>query len=232
MPGSRRSRFFTPVVTSVAALAVLGGLAVQPDLLGRGADTDPAAASYDWNVDTAAEQLRQDQCLMADVLRLGGPSMATTAQDGLNQPADRLHTLADRKNWEKTPLATAYQTDRDAAGKELDALHALRDGWRKPLEGLTNPAGFTDTDFHWPPGSPGDGQEDFYGQTGLTKWTADRFWKSDADFYADSTSRADAATLKAVDDLGSPLYGKDPDPVGLPTDEWNRALAERDAFKW
>ncbi|MFF7888247.1 RICIN domain-containing protein [Streptomyces sp. NPDC020794] len=232
MPGSRRSGFFTPVVTSVAALAVLGGLAVQPDLLGRGADADPAAASYDWNVDTAAEQLRQDQCLMADVLRLGGPSMATTAQDGLNQPADKLHTLADRKSWEKTPLATAYQTDRDAAGKELDALHALRGGWRKPLEGLTNPAGFTDTDFHWPPGSPGDGQEDFYGQTGLTKWTADRFWKNDGDFYADSTPKADAATLKAVDDLGSPLYGKDPDPVGLPAGEWNRALAERDAFKW
>ncbi len=35
-------------------------------------------------------------------------------------------------------------------------------GWRKPLEGLTNPAGFTETDFHWPPGSPGDGKEDFY----------------------------------------------------------------------
>ncbi|MFF1604915.1 RICIN domain-containing protein [Streptomyces mirabilis] len=232
MPGSRRSGFFTPVVTSVAALAVLGGLAVQPDLLGRGGDAAPAAASYDWNVDTAAEQLRQDQCLMADVLRLGGPSMATTAQDGLNQPADKLHTLADRKSWEKTPLATAYQTDRDAAGKELDALHALRDGWRKPLEGLTNPAGFTETDFHWPPGSPGDGKEDFYGQTGLTKWTADRFWKNDGDFYADSTPTADAATLKAVDDLGSPLYGKDPDPAGLPAGEWNRALAERDAFKW
>lgn len=117
MPGSRRSGFFTPVVTSVAALAVLGGLAVQPDLLGRGADAAPAGDSYDWNVDTAAEQLRQDQCLMADVLRRGGPSMATTAQDGLNQPADKLHTLADRKNWEKTPLATAYQTDRDAAGR-------------------------------------------------------------------------------------------------------------------
>ncbi len=216
----------------MAALAVLGGLAVQPDLLGRGGDADPAAASYDWNVDTAAEQLRQDQCLMADVLRLGGPSMATTAQDGLNQPADKLHTLADRKSWEKTPLATAYQTDRDTAGKELDALHALRAGWQKPLDGLTNPAGFTETDFHWPPGSPGDGKEDFYGQTGLTKWTADRFWKNDGDFYADSTPKADAATLRAVDDLGSPLYGKDPDPVGLPGGEWNRALAERDAFRW
>ncbi|MFG2479562.1 ricin-type beta-trefoil lectin domain protein [Streptomyces fagopyri] len=232
MPRSRRSGFFTPVVTSVAALAVLGGLAVQPDLLDLGRDADRASASYDWNVDTSAEQLRQDQCLMTDVLRLGGPSMATTAQDGLNQPADKLRVLADRKSWERTPLATAYQTDRDAAGKELDALHALRTGWQKPLEGLTNAAGFTDADFHWPPGSPGDGKEDFYAQTGLTKWTADRFWKSEDGFYADSTPRADAATLKAVDALGIPLYGKDPDPSGLPPGEWNRALAERDAFRW
>ncbi|MER5409148.1 hypothetical protein [Streptomyces sp. NPDC002769] len=61
---------------------------------------------------------------MADVLRLGGPSMATTAQDGLNQPAGQLHTLADRECWEKTPLAGSYEADRDAARKELDALHA------------------------------------------------------------------------------------------------------------
>jgi hypothetical protein len=137
--GVRRIALTSRSPSPGSSLAVLGGLAVQPDLLGRGADADPAAASYDWNVDTAVEQLRQDQCLMADVLRLGGPSLATTAQDGLNQPADKLHTLADRKSWEKTPLATAYQTDRDAAGKELDALHALRDGRQKPVVGLTCP---------------------------------------------------------------------------------------------
>ncbi|MCX4571775.1 hypothetical protein OHB41_00835 [Streptomyces sp. NBC_01571] len=85
--------------------AVLGGLAVQPDLIGRGADAGPVGDSYDWHVDTGAEQLSQYQCLMADVLRLGGPSMATTAQDGLNQPPGQLHTLADRECWEKTPLA-------------------------------------------------------------------------------------------------------------------------------
>ncbi|WP_371674439.1 RICIN domain-containing protein [Streptomyces sp. NBC_00289] len=168
---------------------------------------------------------------MADVLRLGGPAMATTAQDGLNQPADKLHALADRQYWEKTPLATAYTADRDAAGKELDALHALRDTWKKPLDGLTNPAGFTDTDFHWPPGSPGDGKEDFYSQTGLSKWVAERFWKDEDDFYEDPTPRADEQTVKAVKDLGTPLYGKDPDP-SLPTDEWNRALAERDGFQY
>ncbi|WP_225889198.1 RICIN domain-containing protein [Streptomyces resistomycificus] len=167
---------------------------------------------------------------MADVLRLGGPTMATTAQDGLNKTPAELHTLADREHWRDTPLATAYQKDKDAAGKELEALNGLRDTWKKPLDGLTTPAGFTETDFHWPPGSPGDGKKDFYGQTGLTPWTADRFWKNELDFYEDPTPKADQATLKAVKDLGTPLYGKDPDP-SLPTDEWTRALAERDAFK-
>ncbi|WP_238432061.1 RICIN domain-containing protein [Streptomyces cavernae] len=167
---------------------------------------------------------------MADVLRLGGPSMATTAQGGLNQTPAKLRELADRERWKDTPLATAYQKDKDAASKELDALHALRDGWKKPLDGLTTPAGFTETGFHWPPGTADDGKDDFYGQTGLTKWTSDRFWKDESNFYEDSTPKADAATVKAVKDLGIPLYGKNPDP-GLPRDEWNRALAERDAFK-
>ncbi|MEV0218635.1 RICIN domain-containing protein [Streptomyces sp. NPDC050704] len=167
---------------------------------------------------------------MADVLRLGGSSMATTAQDGLNRPPDQLHALADRERWQDTALATAYQKDRAAASTELSALHALRDGWKKPLTGLTTPAGFTDTDFQWPPGSPGDGKQDFYGQTGLTKWTADRFWKDDGDFYVDSTPTADEKTLKAVDALGAPLYGADPAP-GLPADERDRALAEQSAFK-
>ncbi|MFF1282005.1 RICIN domain-containing protein [Streptomyces sp. NPDC058299] len=166
---------------------------------------------------------------MADVLRLGGPSMAATAQDGLNQPADKLHVLADRKNWEQTPLAVAYKKDRDAADKQLDDLAAQRDGWQKPLVGLTTPVGISDADFHWPPGSPGDGKQTFYEQTGLSTWVADRFWKTDSDFYEDSTPKADDKTLKALDDLGNPLYGKDPDPT---RPDWNRALDEHDAFEW
>ncbi|MEV8033317.1 RICIN domain-containing protein [Streptomyces sp. NPDC086182] len=165
---------------------------------------------------------------MADVLRLGGPSMAATAQDGLNQTPDKLHVLADRKNWEQTPLAVAYTNDRDAAGKEMDALSAQRDGWKKPLDGLATPGGFTDTDFHWPP----DGDKSFYSQTGLSAWVADRFWKTDSDFYDDATPKADDKTLKAVDQVGNPLYGKDPDPTGTTQAEWNRALAERSAFEW
>ncbi|MGN9789731.1 RICIN domain-containing protein [Streptomyces sp. OZ13] len=215
----------------MAALAVLGGLAAQPAPAQQFAGQRTAAASdsYDWYNDTPAEQLRQDQCLMSDVLRLGGPSMAAVAQDGLNQPQDKLRALADRQHWENTPLAQAYAKDRDAAGKELDALHAVRDGWQAPLQGLTTPAGFTETGFHWPPGTR-EG-EDFYAQTGLTKWTADRFWKDESDFYEDPTPPADDATRKAVSDLGTPLYPEDTDP-SLPSDEWNRALVERAAFEW
>ncbi|MFJ3303528.1 ricin-type beta-trefoil lectin domain protein [Streptomyces sp. NPDC086549] len=163
---------------------------------------------------------------MSDVLRLGGPSMATTAQDGLNQPADKLHVLANREHWEQTPLAVAFKKDQDAAGKELDDLDALRKEWMKPLEGLATPVGIAD--FYWPP----DGEKSFYTQTGLSAWVADRFWQTDDGFYEDATPKADEKTLKAVDDLGAPIYGKDPDPTGMTQAEWNRALAERDAFKW
>ncbi|WP_428986358.1 RICIN domain-containing protein [Streptomyces camelliae] len=210
----------------MAALAVVAGVAVQPGVSRLHAE--PVDDSYPWYQDTAAEQLRQDQCLMSDVLRLGGPSMAATAQDGLNQPPDKLHVLADRKSWEKTPLAVAYQKDRDAASKQMDDLAAQREGWKKPLDGLATPGGFTDAGFHWPP----DGEQSFYNQTGLSKWVADRFWMNDYDFYQDDTPKADDATLKAVDDLGNPLYGKDPDPTGTTQQEWNRALAEHNAFQW
>ncbi|MFF7313037.1 RICIN domain-containing protein [Streptomyces sp. NPDC008137] len=234
MPRPGRSRLLTSAVTSAAAVAVLAGLAVQPDALDRLTGTQAAAeasASEDWAEDTAAERLRQDQCLMADVLRLGGPAMAATAQDGLNQPPDKLHVLADREYWEDTPLAVAYQRDRDVAEKELDAVHALRDEWAKPLDGLETPGGFTVSDFHWPPGGPGDDEEDFHSQTGLTKWIADRFWQSEGDFYEDPTPKADDKTLKTITDLGTPLYGDKPYDPDLPPGERQRQYEERRAFQ-
>ncbi|GGU44077.1 hypothetical protein GCM10010289_75930 [Streptomyces violascens] len=232
-PRSRRSTVLTSVITSVTALAVTAGLAIQPGLtdLGRGAEA--ASNSYAWNEDTSAEQLRQDQCLMADVLRLGGSSMAQSAQDGLNQPADKLHTLADRQYWQKTPLATAYQADRDGAAKQLDAMAAKQKEWKGPLSGLSAPAGFASVaDFSDPPGTAGDGRQSFYDQTGLSRWIADRFWKAESDFYQDSTPTADAKTLQAIDAVGLPRYGTDPTSGGLSGEEWNRALAERSAFQW
>ncbi|MFI6418261.1 polymorphic toxin type 27 domain-containing protein [Streptomyces sp. NPDC050842] len=207
-------------------MAVVAGVGVSADYTTP--RTQLAASDYDWYEDTAAERLRQDQCLMSDVLRLGGPAMAATAQDGLNQSPERLRELADREYWEGTPLATAYTSDRDAALVELNRLDALHTSWK--ITGLETPGGFGSvTDFEWPPGTSGDDGEDFHSQTGLTAWIADRFWKDESDFYEDATPRADAETVAAVKALGQPLYGSDPSP-SVP--DWNRQIALRDAYEY
>ncbi|MEU7147226.1 nucleic acid/nucleotide deaminase domain-containing protein [Streptomyces sp. NPDC045456] len=227
----RRLARLAPALTPVTALALLAGLAVQPeDLTAKQAGRSAKAAdSYGRLSVASAEQLREDQCLMNDVLRLGGASMAAAAQDGLNQPPDKLRVLANRDYWEDTPLGRAYAADESAADKAVESLDALVQGWKAPLDGLDTPGGFTETGFHWPPGSPGDGKKNFYYQTGLWQWHAGQFWKDEEEFYKDPTPTADDATKKAVTDLGGPLYSKDPD-TGLPPDEWNRANAEHDAY--
>ncbi|WP_309485434.1 RICIN domain-containing protein, partial [Streptomyces sp. WELS2] len=216
-----------PAVTCVAALAVVAGIAVQPGSVRLPAQP-VSDETYGWYEDTAAEQLRQDQCLMSDVLRLGGASMAATAQGGLNQPTDKLHVLADRQHWQKTPLAVAFQKDRDTADQELSDLAAFQAGWGKPLDGLAVPGGFSSFDFSTPP----DGRNGFYNQTGLTAWAAARFWKTEDDFYQDSTPKADDKTRKAVEELGNPLYAEDPQPVPGHWPEWDRANNEHKAFEW
>nr|WP_280869809.1 RICIN domain-containing protein [Streptomyces sp. MJP52] len=208
---------------------MLAGVATNPELLNHYGKLDAALVGddYDWYEDTAAERLRQDQCLMSDVLRLGGPAMAATAKDALNQSPERLRELANRDYWENTPLATAYQSDKDTANAELSRISALHDSWK--ITGLTTPGGFASVaDFEWPPGTSGDDGEDFHTQTGLTPWIADRFWKDESDFYEDATPLADAETVAAVEALGQPLYGGDPDP-SLP--EWDRQLALRSAYE-
>ncbi|WP_338673041.1 ricin-type beta-trefoil lectin domain protein [Streptomyces sp. SCSIO 30461] len=229
-PRSRSSTTLTSAIASVAALTVLSGLAVQPDLVTGDARGRLALAGEadDWFEETPAEELRQDQCLMSDVLRIGGKAMSAVAQDGLNQSQDKLHELADPEYWKSTPLSQAYKKDRDAAAKDDAALEALWHTWKKPLEGLTEPP---IAQFDEPPGGPGplDDEGDFYYQTGLSKWIDDRFWKNESDFYEDPTPKADKATVKAVKDLGKPLYGNDPDP-NLP--EWGRQVDEYNAFEY
>ncbi|MFF9725045.1 RICIN domain-containing protein [Streptomyces gardneri] len=226
IPGSRLSAILTPLTTSVVGLAVLGGMAVQPGTVAPRMAT--VGNDYDWYDDTAAEQLRQDQCLMAEVLRMGGPAMGAVAKGGLDLPPEGLHTAADRKYWQDTPLATAFKQDKAAADKELADIYALRESWKKPVYGLTTPAGINDATFHWPPGiSEG---EDFHTQTGLTKWIADRYWKDEGDFYVDPTPKADEKTRKAVTDLGTPLYGTPPNPQT--STDWYRDGAEHEGFKW
>ncbi|MEU9411527.1 ricin-type beta-trefoil lectin domain protein [Streptomyces sp. NPDC048281] len=229
MPPTRKAGRLKRLVPSVLALAVLATIAGRPDLpQHRATDFSPVADSYDGFDTQAAEQLRQDQCLMAEVLRTGGSAMFGTAQDGLDQTPDKLHTAANREYWNTTPLSTAYDKDKDAADKASDALDAYVDVWKKPLDGLSTPAGFTETGFHWPPGTTGTGPS-FFAQTGLSQWIAAQFWKAEGDFYEDPTPKADDTALNAVKDLGTPLYGADPDP-SLPSPQWQQAYAEHQAW--
>jgi len=225
-----RSGLLTPLLTSALGVALLGGLAVQPDLLSRYAADDMAtvADSYDGFDAKAAEQLRQDQCLMTETLRMGGPAMFGVAQNGLGQTPDKLHTAANREYWNTTPLSTAFDQDKSAADKEGTALYDHIGDFG--ISGLSTPGGFKSvTDFEWPPGVGGDDRPNFFQQTGLAKWTWEQFWKSEDDFYRDLTPKADEATVKAVKDLGDPLYGKTPDP-SLPTSQWQQAYEEHQAY--
>ncbi|MFJ6387694.1 ricin-type beta-trefoil lectin domain protein [Streptomyces sp. NPDC091972] len=228
------SGLLTPLLTSAVAVALIGSVAVQPDLISRYAAEDMAAAaatsdsgdSYEGFDAKAAEQLRQDQCLLGETLRMGGPAMFGVAQDGLNQPPDKLHAAANRSYWETTPLSTAFKQDRDAANKQGTELHDhLRDF---QISGLSQPGGFqSKADFEWPPGTSGDPRPDFFEQSGISTWIWDQFWKSESDFYRDLTPPADEAAVKAVKDLGDPLYGGDPDPK-LPN--WNQRYEEHKAY--
>ncbi|MFG2944881.1 RICIN domain-containing protein [Streptomyces adustus] len=210
---------------------MLASLGVQPALatqLAAAAATRSSDRPDDWYETTPDEQLRLDQCLMGDALRLGGPGMYSFAQNALNQTPEKLRELAALDGSFDGPLHHAYDQDKADAGAASERRGANKASWEKPLDGLETPGGFTVTGFHWAPGVHEGG--DFYDQTGLGQWVGGPDWTQKFDFY-DPTPRADEKTLKAVDDLGTPLYGKDPDP-GLPRDEWNRALNERDAFKW
>ncbi|MGV9561994.1 RICIN domain-containing protein [Streptomyces sp. NPDC003480] len=225
MRPSRRSQPVARLVPLLLALAVMATLEAWPDLSGlAGASaTRSSDRTDDWNVTTADEQLRFDQCLMGDGLRLGGPNMYSFAQNALDQTPEKLRELAHLDGEFNGPLHQAYDKDKSDRSATWERLHAVGAAWGKPLDGLENPGGFNVAEFHSAP--------DFYEQTGLGKWAGGPDWVQKFDFY-DPTPRTDAKTLKAVDDLGIPLYGKDPDPDELPGEEWNRALAERDAFTW
>ncbi|CAL9465700.1 hypothetical protein SUDANB126_02748 [Streptomyces sp. enrichment culture] len=229
-PRSGRHKKLTRVALLLSTVAVLATTAVPPALAGVPAGADGARSSDrpdDWYETTADEQLRFDQCLMADALRLGGPGMYTFAQDALNQTPEKLRELATLDGAFDGPLRQAHEKDEADWDATWERLHARRAAWEKPLDGLETPGGFTVTGFHWVPGvHEGD---DFYDQTGLGKWAGGPDWNEEFNFY-DPTPEVDEKTLKAVTDLGTPLYGGKADP-SLPTDEWQRQYYERQAFE-
>ena len=212
---------------------MLATLGVQPDLVGLAASETTTRSSDrpdDWYETTADEQLRFDQCLMADAVRLGAPRMYGFAQDALNQPSAKLREMATLDGSFDGPLRQAHEKDRADWRATWERLHARRDAWERPVEGLETPGGFTVAGFEWVPGVHGGG--DFYDQTGLGKWAGGLpDWTNSFDFY-DPTPEADARTLKAVTDLGAPLYSEKPYDPSLTPEERNRQYYEQRAFEY
>lgn len=212
-PSAPRGRRLFTRTTLLLAVATLASFVVRPD---------------DWFETTADEQLRFDQCLMGDAVRLGGRQMYGLAQDALNQTPQKLRELATLDGSSQGPLSRI--NDKDQAGREADAKrrNAVMAGWEKPLAGLQTPGGFTDTEFHWAPGVHEGG--DFYDRTGLGKWAAGPDWTKSFTRY-DPTPEPDAASAKAVKELGAPLYGGDPVNDPSRPGEWDRQIYEHQAYQ-
>ncbi|MET8979708.1 RICIN domain-containing protein [Streptomyces sp. NPDC004539] len=182
----------------------------------------------DWFETTAAEQLRFDQCLMNDAVRLGGRQMHAFAQGALDQTPERLRELAALDGAHNGPLRQVYDKDQTAAMRDSTRRETVLNGWEVPLKGLEPPRGFDSVaDFHEVPRTKEEGG-DFYDRTGVGNWSGIPNWQKTFDFY-DPTAEFDAATRKAVVDLGGPLYGGALDPS---SPEWNRAYYEKRAYEY
>ncbi|MFE2419505.1 hypothetical protein [Streptomyces hokutonensis] len=91
LSGRARAGSFTRLAPPVLALAVPAAVAGHPELPERRTVAGGLVADgHDGFDAAAAEQLRQDQYLLTSALRLGGPAMSGTAQDGLNRTPDKL----------------------------------------------------------------------------------------------------------------------------------------------
>ncbi|MBB5932129.1 ricin-type beta-trefoil lectin domain protein [Streptomyces echinatus] len=159
-----------------------------------GPRSGPVADSYDGFDAKAAEQLRFDQCLMADGLRRGGPNVFGLATTSLPLPAEQLHQKADR-TYDTGAFAQAWQKDSDDADAWLKRTEATRQSWGNAVTSLDDYPGSAE-------------EEDFFDKTGLLPWIYQSFWKPAellSPFY-DPSPQADDATKKAALAIGDPLY--------------------------
>ncbi len=217
----------TRLTLLLGAAATLASLVVRPEL--AVADTAVASSSDrpdDWFETTAAEQLRFDQCLMNDAVRLGGRQMHDFAQGALNQTPEKLREMATLDGAHNGPLRQVNEKDKAARERDVNRWDTVMKGWEAPVQGLETPGGFASSaDFEEVPDYTDEGG-DFYDQAGLGNWAAAVNWTKTFDFY-DPTTEFDAATRKAVVDLGTPLYTKEYDPA-----TWARYYYEKQAFEY
>ncbi|MFD7438101.1 ricin-type beta-trefoil lectin domain protein [Streptomyces sp. NPDC059861] len=198
-PRSRTSAVFTSAVTSVAALAVLGGLTVQPGQLGRHTQQRVAAAgdSYDGFDTKAAEQLREDQCVAADALRTGGPNLFALAQNSIGLPPDQLHQKLKRDLFDgTTPLHQANNADSAGTDQWVKKVNDQERAFSTSVSGLSSY-----------PGEP-RGENEIYDKTGLLPWLWQAYGKS-VDLFSpfyDPSPTADDKTKAAALTIGDQLY--------------------------
>lgn len=208
--GLAKGRLSVAGLTAVAVLLGAGQWAAPASAAERPAFTGGLAAAAGTFDPSAAQQQRQDVCLLARVARLGGPAMRQVAEKGLAGDTAAQHAAAAPDYWNDTPLSTAFAADRAAAESTLQSLNARAHGWQAPLASLSTPGGFTDASFRWIP-SP-----DFFHSAGLSPWLAQQFWTSESTFYVDPTPLAGKATADATTTLGNTRYPKNPDASDYP----------------
>ncbi|MFI7020808.1 ricin-type beta-trefoil lectin domain protein [Streptomyces sp. NPDC050164] len=186
----------------MAALAVLGGLVIQPGQLGRGAEqrTAPVAAagdSYDGFDTKAAEQLREDQCVAVDALRKGGPNLFGLAQNSIGLPPDQLHQKLKRDLTDNnSPLHQASYADSASSDQWLKKANDQELAFAKTVMGLSS----------YPDEPPGEFE--VFDKTGLVPWLWQSYSKSIDLFspFYDPSPTADDKTKAAALAIGDPLY--------------------------
>ncbi|MEU8616356.1 ricin-type beta-trefoil lectin domain protein [Streptomyces sp. NPDC048623] len=195
-----RAPITSAAVTSAAALAVLGGLAVQPGALAAAPSLAPAAAtadSYDGYDSKAAQQLREDQCVAAFALRKGGPSLFALAQNALTLPPDQMHKKLDRDLFnDQTPLHQSFNTDHTATDQWVDKVNKQGYAWTSTVGGLESY-----------PGAPKDANK-IYDKTGLLPWLYQQYFEPIDLFspFFEPSPTADDKTKAAALAIGDPLY--------------------------
>ncbi|WP_416972388.1 RICIN domain-containing protein [Streptomyces sp. 4F14] len=190
-----RRRSFTSAITSIAALAVLGGLAVPTSQAAEQRVT-AAGDSYEGFDSKAAEQVRADQCVASDALRKGGANLFALAQNALTLPDDQLHQKVVRDiTDDSTPLHQAYRADAASSDQWVKRTNDQELAWNGAVSSLS---------FY----SKRDGAWGIFERTGLVPWLWQSYSKSIdlfSPFYEPSPT-ADRATKTAALAIGDPLY--------------------------
>ncbi|MFG3405722.1 hypothetical protein [Streptomyces sp. NPDC048142] len=165
----------------------------------------PGSADGPGTVDLPqAERVREAQCLLGTAFRKGGAEMKKVARDGIAGTDAELLAAADQKYWQTTPLATAFDADRDAAFARAEGFTNYEDSLRDALRVRQIPPGYTDTGFQWPPRDP-----DLFTQAGIAPWVGVQMWLDEPDFYKDPHPPASPGSVNAVTSIATERYSED-----------------------